>query len=233
MLTEFHLISYLEYYVFNLISFSIFSVSFFVLIILIIKNFKYFFKADGKYDDAIIQFQNAISIEPSNLEAHLNLGVVYIKTKQKELIKKAKKEFETCVRLDNSNRSAHYNLAITLKRDRKFKKAVESFQKGKITNFRKTKNKTHFHTNNNIALKIDPSFTSARYNLANCFLEQGKYYDACAEYRQVLQQQPGNMKVHYNLGVALEKLEMKEDSDYHFKLSMKNDGGTVLDAEKT
>jgi len=80
----------------------------------------------------------------------------------------------------------------------------------------------------NLALKIDSDFTSARYNLANCFLEQGKYYDACAEYRKVLLTQPGNMKVHYNLAVALEKLDMKEDSEYHFKLSMNNNGGTVV-----
>jgi len=60
-----------------------------------------------------------------------------MKTKQKDLIKKAKKEFETCVKLDHSNRSAHYNLAIALKRERKFKKAVESFQKGFVTKKKK------------------------------------------------------------------------------------------------
>ena len=53
------------------------------------------------------------------------------------------------------------------------------------------------------ALQIDPHYTDARYNLASIDASTGQWEAAAAEYKQVLDERPGDLKVIENLAKVL------------------------------
>jgi tetratricopeptide (TPR) repeat protein len=65
----------------------------------------------GKYQEAVIQFSNAIEIDPRFAEAHHQLARVYIKLKAPQ---QAYREFSTTVELDPGNADAQLQLATLL-----------------------------------------------------------------------------------------------------------------------
>ena len=78
-----------------------------------------------RYADAATEFRLAVSAQPDNVAAHVNLGAALTQTGD---LKAATEEFETTLRLDSTNATAHYNLAVLRAREKKHQEAIVHLQ---------------------------------------------------------------------------------------------------------
>src|SRR3990167_7614135 len=62
---------------------------------------------DSKYNEAIIEFKNALQITPRDGDAHYRLGLAYIKSVKIQNIQNAYKEFNQAVELNPDTMDAH------------------------------------------------------------------------------------------------------------------------------
>ncbi len=83
------------------------------------------------------------------------------------------------------------------------------------------------------AIKIDPNYLSAYYNLGNAYLEIGEYKSAIAQYQKILSETPRDPDALNNMGMAYhhigeyqkaiqcykKALEFREDSDICFNMA--------------
>jgi len=65
--------------------------------------------AEEKYDEAIEEFQKAIEIDSTYLNAYVNLGAIYFKQGKYE---QASIQYETVLRYQPYHIKAHYNLGL-------------------------------------------------------------------------------------------------------------------------
>ena len=101
---------------------------------------------EGRTDDAIKHYQEALRIKPDYAEAHNNLGIAFDK---KGRIDDAINHYQEALRIEPDNAEAHNNLGIDLARKGNIDVAVKHFQK---------------------ALQINPNFSYARANLKKALL---------------------------------------------------------------
>jgi len=66
------------------------------------------------------------------------------------------------------------------------------------------------------AIRLDPKFDEAHYQLANLLREEGRPAEAEPRYRAVLALQPNHHQAHNNLGAALGELARFEEAAEHF-----------------
>jgi tetratricopeptide (TPR) repeat protein len=101
--------------------------------------------------------------ERNSSEIHYNLGV---QAQQAGNIQEALNEFQRAIEKDPENADARNALGILLHLSfRRHAEAIEHYQK---------------------ALEVRPTFSEARTNLANVYLDQGRYDEAIKLYEQVL-----------------------------------------------
>lgn len=73
------------------------------------------------------------------------------------------------------------------------------------------------------AVRLDPNYIPARYNLALAQLDQGHPEDAAANLRQVVQSSAAPTDSHYHLGLAYMRLSAWGAAQEAFKLDLKSD----------
>jgi tetratricopeptide (TPR) repeat protein len=67
------------------------------------------------------------------------------------------------------------------------------------------------------ALKINPEFAEAHYNLGNAFLRGRRFEEAIEHYRQALRIKPEFAGAHCNLGIALEQVGRVQEAIEHYE----------------
>jgi len=77
--------------------------------------------ADGRHQDAVIQYRNAVQSDPSNPNAHLGLGRCYQRLGNGRLARRA---FADAVRLDPASTEAHLHLGHIALAERDLKRAM-------------------------------------------------------------------------------------------------------------
>jgi len=142
-------------------------------------NLGFAFYRQGKLDEAILHFSEALRIKPSYEKAHNNLAVA----------------------LDDQGRLAeaiaHYRKALLIKPD--YAEAhnglgVALFRLGKLDEAT-----MHFSE----ALRIKPDYAEAYNNLGALLASQGKLNEAIAHYSTALRIRSNYAEAHNNLGLAL------------------------------
>src|SRR5215813_10214792 len=66
------------------------------------------------------------------------------------------------------------------------------------------------------ALRLDPNFVAAHFNLGHALLKNGDVEGAIAEYRTALRLAPNFPAAHYNLGIELQQLGRKAEAREEF-----------------
>jgi protein O-mannosyl-transferase len=135
--------------------------------------------AQGRFDEAIDQFQKALKIDPNDVDAAYNLGNTLA---QQGNFEAAGKQLEHALQIKPDNAMAAYDLGNVRVRQKRFDEAIDQFRN---------------------ALKSDPALARANYNLAQIFSQQGKLDEAIRNYRLVLRSDPAHVKARYYLAVAL------------------------------
>lgn len=196
---------------------------------------------EHRYEEAVIQFRQAIKINPYYSKAHNNLGRALNELdKHNEAIE----HFQQAISLEINYAEAYNNLANVL--GQKGKREESIFYYKQAIRFKRDYAEAHFNlgvtleqlrrieeaiTQYQRALKINPDFILAHNNLAGMLGQRGDFSGAIEHYRQVIIIDPGFAKAHNNLGSTLAQQGKLKESMIHFEKAIKIDPN-YLDARK-
>jgi len=124
-------------------------------------------------------YKKALSINPLNIDAHNNLGIVL---KELGKINEAIKSFKEVIKINSKHIYGHYNLGLAYKEILDHKNAILSFSQ---------------------VIKINPNHYSALNNLGIVFREISEFKKAQKCYERVIKIKPDHINSYYNLGNTL------------------------------
>ncbi len=148
-------------------------------------NLGYALSAQGKLDEAVAEYREAIRLQPDLALAHSNLGNALAGQGK---VDEAVAEYRTAIRLQPDFAAAHNALGDALADQGKVDEAVAEYR---------------------TVIRLQPDLANAHYNLGIALAAQGKVDEAIAEYRTAIRLQPDHAEAHDNLGNALR--QGKED----------------------
>jgi protein O-mannosyl-transferase len=139
--------------------------------------------AQGRSDEAVAEYQEALAIAPNDAEAHSNLGNALAGQGR---IDDAITHYETALKLKPAYAEAHSNLGVALARLGRLDEATRHYQR---------------------AIDLDPDYAEAHCNLGNALARQARLDEAIAQYQWALRIRPGLADVRRNLGLVSSRRE--------------------------
>lgn len=140
-------------------------------------NLGVYYSDQGRVDEAIEQFNTAITINPRNAQAYNNLGIAYTK---KMMLDEAIAEYKRALVLDPRHAKAYYNLGIAYFKQSKYDLAITEFKN---------------------AIAVNPDYARAHYNLGNTYDKKGLWDEAITEHKRALALNPRYAEACNNLAV--------------------------------
>jgi protein O-mannosyl-transferase len=137
--------------------------------------------AQGRFEEAIDQFQQGLRINPNDADVAYNLGNALA---QKGNYEEAGKQLEHALQINPDNAMAAYDLGNVRARQGRLGEAMNNFE---------------------LALRIDPRLARAHYNLGSLLNKQGKLAEAVEQYQKALQIDASYVRAYYGLGTVLTK----------------------------
>jgi Predicted O-linked N-acetylglucosamine transferase, SPINDLY family len=206
-------------------------------------------EAEGRLDEAMQCYRDAIRLAPNPARAHLNLGNILL---AKGDLPGALDAFSTAIKHKPDYAGAYYNIGNALLGNGQYDEAAESYRRALEIN----PDYAEVHCSLGVALKnlgqldnaiasfqraleINPDLVEAHsnlgniledlYNTGNVLLNNEKPDDAVVNFRLALEIEPDLAEAHYNLGNALNKLGQLEGAvaSYHRALEIKPDYAEV------
>ncbi|MDH4135137.1 MAG: tetratricopeptide repeat protein [Anaerolineae bacterium] len=135
----------------------------------------------GKFDEAIAEFQAAIELEPDDADAHRNLGTAYGEQGKWE---EAAAAYEQAIELDPDFGEAYGDLVWPYIELGRLSEAIATGEK---------------------AIELTPDYAAAHNNLGVAYDKQGRLEEAIAEYQEATRLDPDDALAHNNLGIAYKK----------------------------
>jgi protein O-GlcNAc transferase len=132
----------------------------------------------GESREATAHFLEAITLDPSAVEAHIALGMEYAAAGDNEA---ATREFEQAAELRPGFADIRYQLGLTYVEAGRYEDAADSFRE---------------------ALSINPAFHFARLNLAQALRRKGDHAAAIEIYEQTIAAGRATADLYMNLGLA-------------------------------
>jgi arylsulfatase A-like enzyme/Flp pilus assembly protein TadD len=123
--------------------------------------------AEGRYDDASVEFRAALGLDPQNLVGLNNLGIVSLRQGN---VDRAIELLGEGLRNDPAAENIANNLGIALSRQGRHREAADAYRQ---------------------ALGARPGFTAARFNLAIALHRLGSHAAALVELERVQEENPG------------------------------------------
>ena len=133
----------------------------------------------GKLDEAIAEFREALRLKPDFAPVQNNLGLALAEGGK---LDEAIAEYQSVLRIMPNFPHAHSNLGDALRRKGKLEEAIAECR---------------------TALRLKPEFPDARDNLGAALMLQGKLEEAIAEVRESLRLKPSSPEARAILGAAL------------------------------
>ncbi len=134
---------------------------------------------DGRTDEAIGHYEQALQLKPDYAKAHDNLGMALA---QSGRTKEAIAHLEQAVRIDPDLADAHDNLGNVLLQAGRTQEAIGQYEQ---------------------ALRLRPDWFIACNNLGNALSRAGRLDEAILQYERALRINPDYAEGHNNLGVVL------------------------------
>jgi protein O-mannosyl-transferase len=159
--------------------------------------------AQGRFEEAIDQFQRALRISPDDADVAYNLGNALA---QKGNFEEAGKQLQRALQINPDNAMAAYDLGNVRARQGRLDDAIDQFQR---------------------ALRIDPELTRAHYNVGSLFSQQGKLDEAITHFRQVMLLAPEDWRPPYHLGQIFSKQGKFDEAIRHYRLALRIDPAHV------
>jgi tetratricopeptide (TPR) repeat protein len=138
-------------------------------------------RAQGKFDEAISHYREAIRLRGNNAEAHYNLGnVLAVQGKHDEAIS----HYREAIRLKPDYVEAHNNLGFALAAQGRFEEAISHYRE---------------------ALRLKDNYVEAHNNLGIVLAQTGRFEEAIQQLRRALELDPHYAAAERNLNLALQK----------------------------
>ena len=134
---------------------------------------------EGRAEEAVAEYLEALRLDPTLPEVHHNLGMVLA---EQGHVPEAIARYREAVRLNPLYADAHSDLGIALFQQGSHDEAIGHFRE---------------------ALRINPAHGDACYNLAVALTHLGRNAEAIAEYRRALRLNPGDADTYEHLANAL------------------------------
>jgi tetratricopeptide (TPR) repeat protein len=150
----------------------------------------------GKTDEAIVHYREAIELRPSYAEAHYNLGRLLARKGQ---LDDAVTHYEKALEINPADAEAQNNLGVTLFGSGRVDEAIAHYQE---------------------ALKIRPDYAEASCNLASALLSKGDLDGAIAYYSMCLALLPNQAEPEHNLASALLRKGRTDEAIAHYKKAL-------------
>ncbi len=152
--------------------------------------------AQGKTDEAVRHYYEALRIKPDLVAAHLNLGVAL---REEGKINEAVEHFSMALRAKPDCAEAYYELGVTLEKQGNFDAAVRHYSE---------------------ALRIKPKFAKGHNNLGSVLAQQGNVKGAFYHYYEALRINPNYAGAYYNLGKFAANQGKIEEAIFYFKKTL-------------
>jgi predicted membrane-bound spermidine synthase/tetratricopeptide (TPR) repeat protein len=138
------------------------------------------FASKGAFDEAIVEFREALRLGPDAAMPHWHLGSALASRGMRE---EALGHLRRSVQIDPGNGQAHYDLAIVLLQGRQLEEAIEHLR---------------------ATLRLMPDLVGAYNNLGIALASQGRLDEAIGQFQQALALDPESAETRHNLSLAME-----------------------------
>ncbi|MBV8819322.1 MAG: tetratricopeptide repeat protein [Acidobacteriaceae bacterium] len=140
------------------------------------------FESQGKYSEAISEYEKAVQKNPAALNLHYRLGrAMLLASHDPAQLDKAREQFEAELKLNPADAAAQYQIGQIYQNQQKTEDAAEHFGK---------------------ALEIAPHFAEALVALGKIRTQSKQNDDAIALLERAVRLQPAMESAHYNLMLA-------------------------------
>ena len=153
----------------------------------------------GKAAEALVNYQQALRLNPSSSQAHHNVGIALQAEGKGDA---AMAEFRVALQLQPDYESAEHNLANRLADAGKVEEAM-----------------THYLA----ALRLDSKHAESYNGLGICYAMQGKYPEAERQFREAVRLKPDYAGAQSNLGNALGAQNKLEEAIPHYQKALEID----------
>jgi tetratricopeptide (TPR) repeat protein len=137
------------------------------------------FSREGKLNDAVGHYEEALRIKPDYVEAHANLAFALFRMGRTS---EAIEHYQQALRIQPDYAEAHNGLGFALLQLGRPKEAIEHWEQ---------------------ALRIRPDYAAAHYNLGIALAQLGRVPEAIQHWEEAVRLKPDDAEMHYNLGNAL------------------------------
>jgi len=155
----------------------------------------------GKIQEAIAHYTEALRIRPDYADANNNLGSALMRQGK---IQEAIAHFTEGLRISPNHPGIHYNLGVVLQGQGKIQEAVVHFTE---------------------AVRIRPDYAIAHNNLGVALVVQGKVQEAIAHFAKAVQAKPDYAEAHINLGFGYLTIGDKVSALEEYKILRKLNPG--------
>ena len=152
---------------------------------------------EGDLDKAIHQYSEALRINSSSVDAHINLALIYSKKNQNT---KAVFHFNKAIQFKPKNHALHNDLGVAYLKLSQPQQAIPHFKE---------------------AIKIKPDFMQAYLNLGDALAQQNRFEEAIDNYKAALQIQPDSADAHNKIGVAYARQGRLEEAIASFSETLR------------
>ena len=153
--------------------------------------------AQGEWQEAVQQCEQALQLNPNDAEAHCMLGGALAgQGKFAEAIQ----QYQRALQLKPNFAGAYHEWGNALVAQGKLAEAIQQYER---------------------AIQLDPEFAGAHYNLGVALAAQGQLTEAIQQYEQALQLNPDLPEAHNNLGAALASQGNLAEAIQHYERALR------------
>ena len=143
----------------------------------------------GETENALEAFRKALALNPTHLDAHLNLANACLLANRST---NAIQEAQEALNLDSNSGAAYYIMGCAYLRLNQFEDAIKALQQAKA---------------------IDKTVNAVSFQLGRAHQGAGHLEDAIREFQEVVEFEPEHPAAHYGLSQALIRVGRKEEAN--------------------
>ena len=162
------------------------------------------------FDKAVYAFQKVIFLQPNNVKAHYNLGVIL---KIKDQLDDALRAYKSVIKIQPNHPQAYNNMGNIFKNKGMLEKAINAYRK---------------------AIKLKPNYAEAFNNMGSALNDLGKPDEAIEALNQAIKLKPDYAGAYLNKSMALLKnQEFEKGFELHeWRWNTDNHGSNFLQSSK-